>query len=100
MDSDILTKKEIGLMMKHYVGVGLESSLPFVHSPIRLDAGLLHRVNRFVDVCRPESQYSFLPGTTLVVNLMPSTSLSVNLSLYMECNILVVKVVNTQFHQE
>ena len=63
VDSDILTKKEIGFMMKHYVGVGLESSLPFVHSPRRLDAGLLHRVNRFVDVCRPELPYSFLLGS-------------------------------------
>ena len=63
VDSDILTKKEIGFMMKHYVGVGLESSLPFVHSPRRLDAGLLHRVNRFVDVCRPKLPYSFLLGS-------------------------------------
>ena len=63
VDSDILTKKEIGFMMKHYVGVGLQSSLPFVHSPRRLDAGLLHRVNRFIDVCRPELPYSFLLGS-------------------------------------
>ena len=42
VDCDILTKKEMGLMMKHYVGVGLESSLPFIHFPRR--TGLLHRV--------------------------------------------------------
>ena len=42
VDCDILTKKEIGLMMKHYVGVGLESSLLFMNSPRR--TGLLHGV--------------------------------------------------------
>ena len=33
VDCEILTKGEIGFMMKHYVGVALESSLPFMHSP-------------------------------------------------------------------
>ena len=47
VDCDILTKKEIGLMMKHYGGVGLESSLPFMHSPRQRTTGLLHRVYRF-----------------------------------------------------
>ena len=47
VDCDILTKKEIGFMMKHYVGVGLESSLPFMHSPRQRRTGLLHRVYRF-----------------------------------------------------
>ena len=50
VDCDILTKKEFGLMMKHYGGVGLESSLPFMHSPRQSrqrDAGFLHRVYRF-----------------------------------------------------
>ena len=42
VDCDILTRKEIGLMMKHYNG--LESSLPFMNS---IRAGLLHRVYRF-----------------------------------------------------
>ena len=49
-DCDILTKKEFGLMMKHYGGVGLESSLPFMHSPRQSrqrDARFLHRVYRF-----------------------------------------------------
>ena len=36
VDCDILTKKEIGFMMKHYGGVGLESPLPFMHSPRQL----------------------------------------------------------------
>ena len=47
VDCDILTKKEIGFMMKHYGGVGLESSLPFMHSPRQRTTGLLHRVYRF-----------------------------------------------------
>ena len=50
VDCDILTKKEFGLMMKHYGGVGLESSLPFMHSPRQSrqrDAGFLHRAYRF-----------------------------------------------------
>ena len=46
VDSDILTKKEIGFMMKHYSGVGLESSLPFMHSPRQYGTGPLHRVYR------------------------------------------------------
>ena len=57
VDCDILTKKEIGLMMKHYGGVGLETYLPFMHSPRQsrqLDAWLLHRVYRFESVSQPE----------------------------------------------
>ena len=46
VDCDILTKKEIGFMMKHYGGVGLESSLPFMHSPRQYGTGPLHRVYR------------------------------------------------------
>ena len=44
LDCDILTKEEIVLMMKHYSGFGLESSLPFMNA---IRAGLLHRVYRF-----------------------------------------------------
>ena len=46
LDCDILTKEEIVLMMKHYSGFGLESSLPFMNS-IRAGLYLLHRVYRF-----------------------------------------------------
>ena len=46
LDCDILTKEEIVLMMKHYSGFGLESSLPFMNS-IRVGLCLLHRVYRF-----------------------------------------------------
>ena len=35
VDCDILTNKEISFMMKHYSGVGLDSSLPLMHSPRR-----------------------------------------------------------------
>ena len=31
-------------MMKHYSGVGLESSLPFMYSPRQYGTGPLHRV--------------------------------------------------------
>ena len=57
VDCDILTKKEIGLMMKHYGGVGLETYLPFMHSPRQSrqrDAWLLYRVYRFESVSQPE----------------------------------------------
>ena len=54
VDCDILTKKEFGLMMKHYGGVGLESSLPFMHSPRQPRAGLLHQIYRFRKVSPPE----------------------------------------------
>ena len=55
VDCDILTKKEIGLMMKHYGGVGLESSLPFMHSPRRtgfLRGVLFYRVARHSGIFR------------------------------------------------
>ena len=50
VDCAILTKKEICLMLKHYSGVGVESSLPFVHSS---RTGLLHQIYRFAVVSPP-----------------------------------------------
>ena len=47
VDCDILTKKEIGFMMKHYGGVGLESSLPFIHSPRQPRTWFFYRIYRF-----------------------------------------------------
>ena len=47
LDCDILTKKQIVFMMKHYGGGGLEGSLPFMHSPRQRTTRLLHRVYRF-----------------------------------------------------
>ena len=54
VDCEILTKNEIGLMMKHYGGVGLESSLPFMQSPRQPRAGPLHRIYRFRKVSSPD----------------------------------------------
>ena len=42
-DSDILTKRELGVMIKHYGDASLKSSLPFIHSP---RSGSLHRCYR------------------------------------------------------
>ena len=50
VDCGILTKKEICLMLKHYSGVSVESSLPFMHSS---RTGLLHRIYRFAVVNPP-----------------------------------------------
>ena len=47
VDCEILTKNEIGFTMKHYGGVGLESSSSFMHSPRQPRAGPLHRIYRF-----------------------------------------------------
>ena len=78
VDCDILTKKEIGLMMKHYGGVGLESSLPFMHSPRR--TGLLYRVYRFAKVSRPKvprgsrshGLWNYVDGDSDAINLTVS----------------------------
>ena len=45
IDSDILTSKEIGGMVKHYNGV-LTSSLPFIQAP-RKESSNIHRCQRF-----------------------------------------------------
>ena len=50
VDCAILTKKEICLMLKHYSGVGVEYSLPFMHFS---RTGLLHRIYRFAIVNPP-----------------------------------------------
>ena len=52
LDCDILTKKQIVFMMKHYVGGDLEASLPFMHSPRQ--PGLFHRIYRFTEVTPPK----------------------------------------------
>ena len=69
VDCDILTKKEFFcLMLKHYSGVGVESSLPFMHSS---RTGLLHRIYRFA-VVNPPPECLMVPGATLMVILMLS----------------------------
>ena len=54
VDCEILTQKEIGFMMKHYSGVALESSLPFMHSPRQPRTGLFDRIYRFTEVSPPK----------------------------------------------
>ena len=46
IDSDILTLKEVGDLVKHYNGV-LKSSLPFVRAP-RKDSSIVHRCQRLL----------------------------------------------------
>ena len=46
IDSDILTLKEVGDLVKHYNGV-LTSSLPFLQAP-RKDSSIVHRCPRFL----------------------------------------------------
>ena len=92
VDCEILTKTEIGFMMKHYGGVGLESSLLFMHSPRQHGTGPLHRVYRSAMHNGTDWQCKLR-----VSGKMPSVLVSVKLSRYKECSILVVKVVNTQF---
>ena len=75
VDCDILTKKEFGLMMKHYGGVGLESSLPFMHSPRQPRTGLLHRVYRFFAVRAPQmpgDQWQYICGKSDALKLTVS----------------------------
>ena len=75
VDCDILTKKEIGFMMKHYGGVGLESSLPFMHSPRQPRTGLLHRVYRFFAVRAPQmpgDQWQYICGKSDALKLTVS----------------------------
>ena len=43
-DCDILTKRELGAMIKHYGDASLKSSLPFIHSP--RSASIVHRCYR------------------------------------------------------
>ena len=75
VDCDILTKKEFGLMMKHYGGVGLESSLPFMHSPRQPRTGLLYRVYRFFAVRAPQmpgDQWQYICGKSDALKLTVS----------------------------
>ena len=44
VDCDILTKRELGVMIKHYGDASLKCPLPFIHSP---RSGYFHRCSRF-----------------------------------------------------
>ena len=75
VDCEILTKREIGLMMKHYVGVDLESSLPFTHSPRQPRTGPMHRIYRFTKVIPPEipnGSWHYTRGKSDALNLTVS----------------------------
>ena len=75
VECDILTKTEIGFMMKHYGGVGLESSLPFMHSPRQPRTGLWHRVYRFFSVRAPQmpgDQWQYICGKSDALKLTVS----------------------------
>ena len=72
VDCAILTKKEICLMLKHYSGVGVESSLPFMQSPRQHGTGLLHRIYRFAVVNpprMPDGPWRYTYGHSDALNL-------------------------------
>ena len=50
VDCDILTKRELGVMMKHYGGASLKCPLPFIHSS---RSGYFHRCYRFTSSQAP-----------------------------------------------
>ena len=72
VDCDILTKKEFGLMMKHYGGVGLESSLPFKRSPRQPRTGFLNRVCRSAIYGGSVEGWCYINVTKDAVNLTVS----------------------------
>ena len=71
VDCAILTKKEICLMLKHYSGVCVESSLPFMHS---CRTRLLHRIYRFAVVSPPlpNGPWRYTRGNSDAINLTVS----------------------------
>ena len=48
LDCDILTKRELGVMIKHYGDASLKCSLPFIHSP--RTSSIVHRCYRFTSL--------------------------------------------------
>ena len=79
LDCDILTKKQIVFMMKHYGGGGLESSLPFMHSPRQ--PGLFHRSYRFTEVSppvMPNGPWHYTRGNADALNLTVSKAITLH----------------------
>ena len=79
LDCDILTKKQIVFMMKHYSGSGLESSLPFIHSPRQ--PRLFHRIYRFIVVRPPEmpdGPWHYTRGNADALNLIVSKAITLH----------------------
>ena len=48
LDCDILTKRELGVMIKHYGDASLKCPLPFIHSP--RTSSIVHRCYRFTSL--------------------------------------------------
>ena len=48
VDCDILTKRELGVMIKHYGDASLKCPLPFIHSP--RSGSIVHRFYRFASL--------------------------------------------------
>ena len=48
LDCDILTKRELGVMIKHYGDASLKCTLPFIHSP--RTSSIVHRCYRFTSL--------------------------------------------------
>ena len=48
LDCDILTKRELGVMIKHYGDASLKCPLPFIHSP--RSGSIVHRFYRFASL--------------------------------------------------
>ncbi|CAH3030311.1 unnamed protein product [Porites evermanni] len=70
--------RAIGFMMKHYGGVALESSLPFMHSPRQPRTGTFHRIYRLTEVSPPETpngRWYYTDGDADALNLTVSKAI-------------------------
>ena len=56
VDCDVLTKRELGVMIKHYGDASLKCPLPFIHSP--RSGSTLHRCCRFASLQSGSWSYS------------------------------------------
>ena len=66
-------------MMKHYGGGGLDSSLPFMHSPRQ--PGLFHRIYRFTEVSppkMPDGPWHYNRGKPDALNLTVSKAITLH----------------------
>ena len=71
LDCDILNKKEIVDMMKHYSDVSLKSPLSFIHFPRTVS---FHQCHRFADLKPPETSWSYSRGFSDALLLTVSKS--------------------------
>ena len=70
VDCDILTKRELGVMIKHYGDASLKCPLPFIHSP--RSASIVHRCYRFKSL-HPRWGYSGLADALILTASKPIT---------------------------